>query len=128
MMYFDDISIIKDAPESSCVHIYCNECGEIDFIELDKFTELKNSQYVILKEGISLKCESCGKTHEGRKVQYKERPNTNHVNIPRCPVCGSMKLEKIKTSSKVMAGALIGVFAMPYTNKTFTCKDCGYKF
>lgn len=129
MMYFYKIAILEDTPESSCVYTYCDQCGANDLIELGKFEELIDGEYVRLKPGNILKCRKCGKEHEKEKILYQQKPEhlTSH-NIPRCPVCGSAKLERIKTSSKILAGATVGVFALPYTSKTFTCKSCGYKF
>ena len=129
MMYFDEVIISEEVPELSCVRTYCHDCGQGRALELDKFDEIVDGEYVILKDGVTLSCRKCGKVHEGRKILYKARPVDPTVNnIPRCPICGSPQLEKIKTSSKIAAGMTVGFFALPYTSKTFKCKSCGYMF
>lgn len=130
-MYFDEVSVYDEEPELNNVSFWCSDCKMLGgrALELDKFDEIVDGEYVKLKEGVILSCRKCGKVHEDRKILYKKKPVDPSVNcIPRCPICGSAKLERIKTSSKVMAGAMVGVFALPYTSKTFTCKSCGYRF
>lgn len=127
LMYFDEIVEYKDEPEYSHVSIYCGECKEFNSLELDKFDKLVDKEYVILKDGITLTCRGCGKEHKPRKILYK-RKDSYAPPLPRCPLCNSAMLKKIKTSSKVLAAATVGVFALPYNSKTFECKDCGYRF
>ena len=127
LMYFDEIVEYKDEPEYSHVSIYCGECKEFNSLELDKFDKLVDKEYVILKKDVTVKCRGCGKEHKPRKILYKRKDHYAQP-LPRCPVCNSAMLKKIKTSSKIMAAAAIGAFALPYNSKTFECKDCGYRF
>lgn len=127
LMYFDQIMIFEKEPEYSGVMTYCSECGQIDSLDLDLFDKLVDKEYVILKESITVTCRGCGKEHKPRKIFYK-RKDSYAPSRPRCPVCNSAMLKKIKTSSKVLAAATVGVFALPYNSKTFECKDCGYRF
>lgn len=127
LMYFDQIMIFEKEPEYSGVMTYCSECGQIDSLDLDKFDKLVDKEYVILKEGITVTCRGCGKEHIPRKILYKTK-DSYAPPLPRCPLCNSVMLRKIKTSSKVLAAATIGVFALPYNSKTYECKDCGYRF
>lgn len=127
LMYFDEIMIFKDEPEYNNVCVYCGECGNDNSLEIDKFDKLVDKEFVILKEGITLTCRGCGKEHKPRKILYKRKEHYAPP-LPRCPVCNSVMLKKIKTSSKVLAAATIGVFALPYNSKTFECQECGYKF
>lgn len=127
LMYFDKIMIFKDEPEYSGVEAYCSECGKGNSLELDKFEKLVDKEYAILKRGITVTCRGCGKEHKPRKILYK-RKDSYAPPRPRCPLCNSAMLKKIKTSSKVLAAATIGVFALPYNSKTFECQDCGYRF
>ncbi len=127
LMYFDEIVEYKDDPEYSHVSIYCGECKEFNSLELDKFDKLMNKEYVVLKKDVVLSCRGCGKEHKPRKILYKRKDNYAPP-LPRCPVCNSAMLKKIKTSSKFLAAAAIGAFALPYNSKTFECKDCGYRF
>lgn len=127
LMYFSEIIIYKDDPEYSHVNVYCNECGKDNPLELDKFDKLVDGEYVILKQGLTIKCRGCGKEHKPRKIFYKKKES---YVAPRahCPACNSIVLKKIKTSSKVLAAATVGVFALPYNSKTFECQNCGYRF
>jgi len=128
LMYFDEIATsYKECPELNGVRAYCGECGKGNSLELDKFKKLVDKEYVILKDNIIVTCRGCGKEHKPRKILYKRKDNYAPP-LPRCPVCNSAMLKKIKTSSKFLAAAAIGAFALPYNSKTFECKDCGYRF
>lgn len=127
LMYFDEIMMFKDEPEYNNVCVYCGECGNDNSLEVDRFDKLVDKEYVILKKDITLKCRGCGKEHKPRKILYKLK-DSYAPPLPRCPLCNSAMLKKIKTSSKVLAAATVGVFALPYNSKTFECKDCGYRF
>ena len=127
LMYFSEIVEYQDAPEYSYVTIYCGECQEFNSMEPDKFDQLVDKEYVILKNDVVLICRGCGKEHKPRKILYKKRKRDAPL-LPRCPVCNSLMLKRIKTSSKFLAAAVIGAFALPYNGKTFECQNCGYKF
>lgn len=128
LMYFDEIATsYKENPEYNGVEVYCSECKQMDSLDLDLFEKLADKEYVILKKDITIKCRGCGKEHKPREILYK-RKDSYAPPLPRCPVCNSAMLKKIKTSSKFLAAAAIGAFALPYNSKTFECKDCGYRF
>ena len=127
LMYFDEINIDEDEPEYSDIEVYCKKCGKIDLLDLDSFDKLIDKEYVILKKDVTVICRGCGKEHKPRKIFYKRKEHYAPP-LPRCPVCNSAMLKKIKTSSKFLAAAAIGAFALPYNSKTFECKDCGYRF
>lgn len=128
LMYFDEIITTYDeCPELNGVRAYCGECGGDNPLELDIFEKLVDEEYVILKEDVIVVCEDCGKEHKPRKILYKKRKRDAPL-LPRCPVCNSLMLKRIKTSSKFLAAAVIGAFALPYNSKTYECQNCGYKF
>lgn len=127
VMYFDEIVIFENDPEYNHVSVYCGECKEFNDLELDKFNEIVDKQYVLLKEGINVTCRGCGKEHTARKILYKKKDHYAPP-LPRCPACNSVMLKKITKGSKIMAAATLGTFALPYNSKTFECKDCGYRF
>ena len=128
LMYFDEIiTSCKDIPEYNGVCAYCGECGEFNFLELDKFKKLIDEEYVIIKDNIIITCRGCGKEHKSRKILYKQNDHYAPL-LPRCPVCNSAMLKKITIGSKLLAAATIGAFALPYNSKTFECKDCGCRF
>jgi uncharacterized protein with PIN domain len=128
MMYFDRIKIFKEEPELNHVGAYCTECGKINAIDVDDCNELVDKEYVTLKEGVTVKCRGCGIEHEGNKILYKPKDHYTTVNIPRCPICQSTNLKKITVGSKLLAAGMVGVFAAPYTSKTYECMNCHAKF
>ena len=127
VMYFDEIVIFDNEPEYSHVSAYCKYCSKSNSLDIDKFDELIDKKYVIIKEGVAVKCRGCGEEHTSRKIMYK-RKDHYAPPLPRCPVCNSAMLKKITTGSKFLAAATLGTFALPYNSKTFECKDCGYRF
>lgn len=128
MMYFDEIVIYKKKPKLNHVSVYCAECGENDIVELMEVERYIDGEYVTLKDGIILKCEKCGVEHTDRKILYKPKDHYTTVNIPRCPICQSTNLKKITVGSKLLAAGMVGVFAAPYTSKTYECMNCHAKF
>lgn len=48
-------------------------------------------------------------------------------NMPKCPTCGSLNVEKISVGKKVVGGAMFGLFSSN-VRKTMCCKNCGYKW
>lgn len=128
VMYFDEIaSTYKDRPEYNGVRAYCNECGKGNSLDLNMFDELVDKDHVTLKKDVVVKCRGCGREHKPRKIMYK-RKDQYAPRLPRCPVCNSAMLKKITAGNKLIAAATLGTFAIPYTSKTFECKNCGHRF
>lgn len=127
LMYFDEIMFFDDESEYNNVCAYCGECGKSNSLELDKFDKLVDREYVILKKDVIVTCRGCGKEHKPRKILYKRKEHYAPP-LPRCPICNSAMLKKIKTSSKFLAAATLGTFALPYNSKTFECQNCNYRF
>lgn len=128
LMYFDEIATkYKERPEYNGVCAYCGECKGSNHLAFEKIDKIVDKKYVILKDGIAVKCKSCGKEHTARKILYKKKEHYAPP-LPRCPACNSVMLKKITKGSKIMAAATLGTFALPYNSKTFECKDCGYRF
>ncbi len=46
---------------------------------------------------------------------------------PKCPTCDSTNISKISTASKVMGGAMFGLFSKTARSQ-FKCNNCGYKW
>lgn len=44
--------------------------------------------------------------------------------VPKCPTCGSPKIHKISTASKVASVALVGIFSRK-VHKQWHCDNCG---
>lgn len=128
LMYFDEIvTKYRECPELNGIRAYCGECEKSNSLDLDLFKKLVDGKYVLLKEGVTVTCRGCGKEHTARKIPYKKKDHYAPP-LPHCPACNSVMLKKIKTSSKFLAAATIGTFALPYNSKTFECKNCGYRF
>ena len=102
-------------------------------------------------------CPNCGRTYsEFQNVYYcgncnykllkqENIKNINNPNLskreykivgtvadptkpqPKCPTCQSTDVEKISLTSKVVGGALFGLFSSN-VRKTMHCKNCGYKW
>ena len=69
-------------------------------------------------------------SRETRLREYANRDREEEIkrnNIPKCPTCNSTNIEKISLSSKVVGGALFGLFSSNVRN-TMHCKNCGYKW
>lgn len=49
------------------------------------------------------------------------------ANVPKCPTCGSTKVEKISITKKAFGGAMFGLFSSDIRN-TMHCKHCGAKW
>lgn len=56
----------------------------------------------------------------------KQNMNQNK-NIPKCPTCGSTKIEKISASAKLGGAMMFGVLSKTAKSQ-FKCKSCGYKW
>ena len=46
---------------------------------------------------------------------------------PKCPTCGSTKVEKISATKKVLGGAVFGLMSSDVRN-TMHCRNCGAKW
>lgn len=104
--------------------------------------------YFNSNEEINTKCKTCGQemkfwwthpynpknnirqansmnSHSRATTQKQTQPINEYV--PKCPTCGSPDVEKISLTSKVVGGALFGLFSSN-VRKTMHCKNCGYKW
>ena len=61
-----------------------------------------------------------------KRMQESNSRRVN-ANVPKCPTCGSTRIQKISVSKKAL-----GVFGFGLLSKTarsqFECKKCGYKW
>jgi DNA-directed RNA polymerase subunit RPC12/RpoP len=46
------------------------------------------------------------------------------ADVPRCPTCGSLNVQRITGGRKAARVALIGVFAAPKAMKSYECLNC----
>lgn len=108
------------------VRLRCLECDNVIEIKNDYFEKI-SPKYVILKEGVNVTCDQCGSTQPEDERYLPLEPQTINIPIPKCPTCGSTKVEKISTAKKVVGFAMVGVFSSNL-GKTMHCKQCGYKW
>lgn len=64
--------------------------------------------------------------------QYKETArksigNQKSINAPKCPICGSLKIQKISAMNRAVNIAILGVFSTKI-NKQWHCTECGSNF
>lgn len=102
-----------------------------------------HGEFFNVEEEFSTKCADCGEEMVLINEKYvtfaeeekRKRDEENFINavrsnslyVPKCPTCGSPDIEKISLSSKVVGGALFGLFSSN-VRKTMHCKNCGYKW
>ena len=60
----------------------------------------------------------------GLKAATKDIPSPN---IPKCPTCQSINIEKISTTAKATNTVLFGLLGTK-RHKTFHCNNCGYEW
>ena len=65
--------------------------------------------------------------HKNFQEEIKSTIIDNHP-IPKCPICGSQSLSKIKTTTKVVKIMAFGIFGMGDNGRTWKCNDCGSHF
>lgn len=117
--YYDDNSLT----------VICEKCNYVTPINCNRtpiFEKLTNS-ICILKDGEQIICERCNNVHASDIPLIKNTQN-NISTVPKCPVCNSTNIDKISLTNKVGSVAMFGVFSVGHVNKTFKCKNCGYKF
>lgn len=102
---------------------YCF-AGGLDYNRplLEAMIELHNNDIIEYE----LKMGQFRKQVEDKKQQRRQE-REREDNTPKCPTCGSTDIEKISTTSKVVGGALFGLFSSN-VRKTMHCKNCGYKW
>ena len=93
----------------------CKTCGQDLIFEMSRPYNPKNN----IRQANSMNSRS-------RATTQKQTQSINEY-VPKCPTCGSPNVEKISLTSKVVGGALFGLFSSN-VRKTLHCKNCGYKW
>ena len=93
----------------------CKTCGQDLILEMSRPYNPENN----IRQANSMN------SHSRATTQKQTQPINEYV--PKCPTCGSPNVEKISLSSKVVGGALFGLFSSN-VRKTMHCKNCGYKW
>ncbi|MGN0691604.1 MAG: hypothetical protein ACI4K7_04565 [Oscillospiraceae bacterium] len=117
---FEFVTIIRSMSPNQ-VGLRCCECGASVFADFDKF-ESVNENSAVLKRNETLTCPECDSIQSDRFVEGQET-----YDIPECPSCHSVDIEKISTLKKYSSFAVMGVFS-GNMGKQFHCRSCGYRF
>ena len=86
--------------------------------------EVHSEKYCVLKDDVELICSHCGRKQTEKYIPL-EQQTFSHINIPTCPTCGSIDVQKLSTTSKVIGVGLLGL-ASKTVGKIYKCKNCGY--
>lgn len=90
VMYFEDVFLYENEPESNFVSTYCTNCGNFNIIEVKNLEEYVEEKYVVLKSEYILKCLFCESEHKLRKIIYKKKetplpfPTAHYATHPSC--------------------------------------------
>lgn len=135
-MYFYSIDDEDKYEDKNWRRIYCNcaSCREVNSILYNNFCVIK-SKYVKLKDDVEICCKGCGKAVTNLTIP--RRPDgwrelnvweKDYANIPKCPICSSIKIRKISLTNKAASTIAFGVLAAGHVSKTYKCDTCGAKF
>lgn len=121
------------------IYVECEECGRIMKLRKDLIRFDNSNSWCVINEGIECFCENISNRiintpinkvsndSGGYLTSDRLNPIGNNRNIPKCPTCGSERVEKISVGSKVVGGAMFGLFSSN-VRKSYRCKNCGYKW
>ena len=79
------------------------------------------------KERVKKEAESKQRDEEYKKKREAEKRYEASHPKPKCPTCGSTKVEKISTLNRAVSIGMVGL-ASDKIGKQFCCKNCGYKW
>lgn len=110
------------------IYVECEICGQI--MKLRKELVKDNGS---LQEEVECFCGTRDRIINGlpqknnmiNVVNVPTRIVNNHV--PKCPTCGSERVSKITLTSKMVGGAMWGLFSSN-VRKSYKCDNCGYKW
>lgn len=72
LMYLDEVNIYDNSPEYSDISIYCRECGEMNYLELDECEEIVDGKYIILKREHLLNVKAVEKNKSQEKFYIRK--------------------------------------------------------
>lgn len=113
----------------------CAKCGTHSFAP---YHIAKEKDYLLIDSRYEDKCSNCG--NEMKNHILSKRPSTwvdpreremwvrDYTNMPKCPICGSVKIHKISMTNKAASALTFGVLALGHISKTYKCDICGSKF
>lgn len=128
-----------DEPSESgrgSVHTNCAKCG--NFVGSMPYPVARNGNYLLIDSRWDDNCSKCG--NEMKNHILSKRPSDwvdpreremwvrDYTNMPKCPICGSVKIHKISMTNKAASALTFGVLALGHISKTYKCDICGSKF
>lgn len=108
---FDEFGLIDDVSDSNRQFLEAMiKLKQDDIIEF----QLKISQFKV-------------QLQQQKQIEQEQKNNASTSNVPKCPTCNSINIEKISMTKKAVGGALFGLFSSN-VRKTMHCKNCGAKW
>lgn len=114
----------------------CAKCG--NFVGSAPYPIARTKDYLLIDRRFEDKCSHCGnelKNHILSKrpadwvdPRKRELWTKDYVNVPKCPICSSIKIRKISLTNKAASTMAFGVLAAGHVSKTYKCDTCGAKF
>lgn len=113
----------------------CVKCGNPSYVT---YPIAQNKNYVLISPRCHDKCSNCG--NEMKNHILSKRPadwvdprkhdmwTKDYENVPKCPICSSIKIHKISMTNKAASAIAFGVLAAGHVSKTYKCDICGAKF
>lgn len=108
---------------TSATQEYINgKCYDVSFLKDSNLSLVKKIQLLNDLSG-------CGVVlaKEIAKKYHVEQITIQNNNIPHCPTCGSIDIQKISSTKRWLSTGLFGL-ASSDVGKTMVCKKCGYKW
>ena len=114
----------------------CAKCGH--FVGSVPYPVAKTKDYLLIDSRFKSKCGHCG--NELKNHILSKRPADwadprkrdmwvkDYENIPKCPICSSIKIHKISLTNKAASALAFGVLSVGHVSKTYKCDTCGAKF
>ena len=129
-MYFYDIDEPGELSDDDPGYIICRceKCNNINALMYDN-CEIVTDEYIKIKNGVELVCDQCGeKADQIIPYRLEEATQPTPQYTPKCPICHSPNIHKIKLGTKVSRAAIFGIFALPMAGKEWHCDNCGSEF
>ena len=117
------------------IFYYCKKCARVkDFWSWQSDIQCETCHVDMVSTGI----DATQWHREARSIKEAERKENDAASlhgmcvaeatanryIPKCPTCGSPKIHKISTASKVASVALVGIISRK-VRKQWHCDNCG---
>ena len=124
-----------DDSDMGGVGITCTTCGHLSGTS---YPIAKTDSFLLLDARGYAKCSNCKK--ELKNHVLSKRPTDwvdprkrdmwvkDYENIPKCPICSSIKIHKISMTNKAASALVFGVLSAGHVSKTYKCDTCGAKF